>query len=423
MKIKDSKTNTIKELNVKDKFNIYICGPTVYDYMHIGNARPIITYDLLHRLLKFKGVKVNFIHNITDIDDKIIEKAEQEKTTEQQIAKKYTDSYKEELKLLNILPSIKMPTVIDNMDEIINTIKLLIENKSAYVKEGSVYFSIASLNTYGEISNINLKDVISTSKEVKEDDHDFALWKKTTKGIKFDSPWSKGRPGWHTECVSLIMKYFGNQTIDLHGGGIDLKFPHHENENAQWKSINGSELAKVWSHVGQINIENKKMSKSIGNVVLIKDYIKEYSPNHLRMLMYHSSYTTPLNITEDLNTFINNEINKIISLVFKRVIESEINNKLITKIPNQDVINTIGNDLNISNAFSFLESQMKGINKDINSDTFYDFINNLLFLGFNFLAIMDKPLIKKYKEQLKNKNYEQSDKVRTEIFKKINGGY
>ncbi|WP_406617117.1 class I tRNA ligase family protein [Mycoplasmopsis adleri] len=299
---------------------IYLCGPTVYNSPHIGNMRAVITYDIMLKSRRILGEKFCFVHNITDVDDKIINRAIQENKTEKDISNFYTEEYFNLLKNLDVDTITHIEKVTENMDVIINYIKKLVDSKNAYVdNEGNVWFDVAkNRDAYGMVSNQKLENMIfeeqSTSKKYEAD---FALWKQTTKGIKFDSIFGKGRPGWHTECCALINKHFGSDGVDLHGGGMDLTFPHHENENIQHYSLFKKPLVKEWLRCGQINLDGVKMSKSLGNVILAKDFLKTYSPTVLKLIFTNTKLTANINITEDmLNNMIQLE-NKFQKLIFK----------------------------------------------------------------------------------------------------------
>ncbi|MDE6894410.1 MAG: cysteine--tRNA ligase, partial [Malacoplasma sp.] len=296
---------------------MYVCGPTVYNHVHIGNLRPIITFDVLNRLLIELGYKVIFIHNITDIDDKIINKALQEQKTEFEIAEFYEKKYLEILDVLNIhKQNMLFPKVSTHIKDIENYIKKIMENNFAYFKNGDVYFNTLKSNQYGTISNKKIDDLLIGEKSQlnsnKNNSQDFVLWKKTDIGLNWETEFSQGRPGWHTECACLINKYLGVQT-DIHGGGVDLKFPHHENENIQNIAVVGKPLARIWMHVGHLNINNEKMSKSLQNFILAKDLLKTESANTIRWFFYQTNFSNPLNFTTEN---LNNSKNELESIIY-----------------------------------------------------------------------------------------------------------
>ncbi|MDE7221949.1 MAG: cysteine--tRNA ligase, partial [Ureaplasma sp.] len=313
LKLYDSKTNTLKEID-EQFVSMYNCGPTVYNHIHIGNARPLVTFDVLHRLLKYLKRDVKYVLNITDIDDKIINAAKNKNMSELELSNYYADQYFLILNKLNILPMIN-PKVTDNIEGIVDYINQLVLKNNAYFNEiGDIYFDVTSIDGYGSISHQNMDKLISGTRvyidENKKNLNDFVLWKKTNSGIKWDSPWFKGRPGWHSECSYLINKLIGKQ-VTIHGGGMDLKFPHHENENAQNLALYNCDLAKVWLHIGMININNEKMSKSLNNFILVKDILQSYSWQSLRWFFYQSGIANPLNYTEDTMNQMENELKKI----------------------------------------------------------------------------------------------------------------
>ncbi|HCJ37070.1 MAG TPA: cysteine--tRNA ligase, partial [Erysipelotrichaceae bacterium] len=283
MKIYNSFTNQKEEFKPieEGKVGIYVCGPTVYNYVHIGNTRPMIIFDVLRRTFEYLGYDVTFVSNYTDVDDKIIKKAKEEGVSEKELTEKYIKAYEDVRNGLNIETPTHTPRVTETMDKIIAFVAALIEKGYAYESQGDVYFRVSKIKDYGHLSGIHVEDLIQGASErtstedddKKESSLDFALWKKTNEGIQFDSPWSKGRPGWHTECVVMINDIFGRGLIDIHGGGYDLKFPHHENEIAQAIAYSNTHLANYWMHNQMININGEKMSKSLGNVLWAKDLL------------------------------------------------------------------------------------------------------------------------------------------------------
>lgn len=287
MKVFNSLTNKKEEFKpIKEgEVSIYVCGPTVYNYVHIGNTRPMIVFDILRRTFEYLGYKVTFVSNFTDVDDKIIKAAKEEGITEKQLTDKYIQAYEDVRRGLNLLFPTYAPRVTETMQPIIDFIKSLVDDGFAYEVDGDVYFRVTKIHEYGMLSGIKIEDLIAGASErveetdKKESSTDFALWKKTDEGIRFDSPWSKGRPGWHTECVVMINDIFDNGRIDIHGGGQDLKFPHHENEIAQSIACHHHPIANIWMHNQMININNQKMSKSLGNVLWAKDLLEELGCN------------------------------------------------------------------------------------------------------------------------------------------------
>lgn len=300
---------------------IYVCGPTVYNDVHIGNMRPILTFDLMLKGLRETKTPFKFIHNITDIDDKIIKRAIDLKTSEKEVSTKYMNLYFELLKMLDIDTVSKFEKVTDNMELIINFINELIKSGNAYQdKDGNVWFDVKKNEKYYGIVSKQQLDKMNFDDEINENKHfkaDFALWKKTNVGIKFNAPFGEGRPGWHTECVVLINKHFKGQTIDIHGGGMDLTFPHHENENIQHYALYKKPLSNQWFRCGQINLEGVKMSKSLGNIILAKDFIEKHGPNVLKLIILSSKISTPINITNELISNMKTIEMKYQKLIFK----------------------------------------------------------------------------------------------------------
>lgn len=307
MRIFNTMSRTREELVPlhENKVGIYACGPTVYSFIHIGNARPLIVYDTLYRYLKYTGYDVTMVMNFTDIDDKVIRRANEEGVTYDVIAERYINEFYHDADALNITREIVNPRATEHMDEIIALVKTLIERGHAYpVPSGDVYFSVRSYPAYGKLSKQDLEDLESgarvESSDEKRDPLDFALWKAAKPGEpSWTSPWGEGRPGWHIECSAMSMNILG-QTFDIHAGGADLIFPHHENEIAQSEAATGVPFAKYWMHNGHINVNNKKMSKSAGNFFNIRDIIEKFPPEAVRLFMLSSQYRTPINFSEDL---------------------------------------------------------------------------------------------------------------------------
>jgi cysteinyl-tRNA synthetase len=286
------------------EMRIYACGPTVYNYIHIGNARPLVIFDTLRRYLEFRGYKVVFVQNFTDVDDKMINRAAVEGKTVAEIAEKYIGEYEKDAQGLNVLPATYHPRATDNIDGIISFIQKLFEGGYAYEAEGDVYFRVRAFEGYGKLSNQPLEDLESGARidvsEIKEDPMDFALWKASKPGEpSWASPWGEGRPGWHIECSAMACRYLG-PTVDIHGGGQDLIFPHHENELAQSECANGVEFARCWMHNGYINIDNSKMSKSRGNFFTVRDVAEKFGYEPIRMLMLSAQYRSPINYSIEI---------------------------------------------------------------------------------------------------------------------------
>jgi cysteine--tRNA ligase len=297
-------TNKIEEFKTieENKVKMYVCGPTVYNYIHLGNARPIVVFDTLARYFKYKGMEVDYVQNFTDVDDKIINKSIEEETSASEVSEKYIKYFFEDISKLNILESVKRPKVTENMAEIIEIIQKLIDNGFAYEKDGDVYFEVKKYKDYGKLSNQKIEELelgarIDVS-EIKKNPMDFALWKKKKKeGEPFwESPWGQGRPGWHIECSAMAKKYLGD-TFDIHGGGQDLVFPHHENEIAQSKCAYHGNFANYWLHNGFIQINGDKMSKSLGNFFLLREILEKFSGNVVRLFILSTHYRKPINFS------------------------------------------------------------------------------------------------------------------------------
>ncbi len=306
MKIYNTLTGQKEEFKplTEGKVGIYVCGPTVYNFIHIGNARPICVFDVFRRYLEFKGFDVKFIQNYTDVNDKIIKQAEIENSTPENIALKYIKEYETDAKGLNVRPADIQPKVSLYMDKIIDMIKTLVEKGYAYESGGDVYYRTRKFKGYGKLSKQSIDDLIAGARveinDIKEDPLDFALWKSADENEQhWDSPWGKGRPGWHIECSAMAKDCIGD-TIDIHCGGKDLVFPHHENEIAQSEAATGKKFANYWMHNGHINIDNKKMSKSAGNFFLTRDAAAKYGYETIRYLMIQAHYRMPMNYTAEL---------------------------------------------------------------------------------------------------------------------------
>ena len=302
------------------KVKMYVCGPTVYNFIHIGNARPMIVFDTVRRYFEYKGYDVNFVSNFTDVDDKIIKKANEEGVTAEEISKRYIAECKKDMEGMNIEPATKNPLATEEIGGMIEMIRTLIEKGYAYEKNGTVYFRTRKFKDYGKLSHKNLDDLQSggrtllvTGEDEKEDPLDFVLWKPKKEGEPaWQSPWGEGRPGWHIECSEMSKKYLGEQ-IDIHAGGEDLIFPHHENEIAQSEAANGKEFAKYWMHNGFLNIDNRKMSKSLGNFFTVREISEKYDLQVLRFFMLSAHYRSPLNFSAELMESARSGLNRIVT--------------------------------------------------------------------------------------------------------------
>lgn len=303
MKLYDTLGNSEKELDISDKLRIYLCGVTVYDDSHIGHARTIIVFDVLRRYLETKGIKVDFIQNFTDVDDKIINRAKQENVSPEQISTKYINNYFEDFDGLNVKRATNYPKATEQINDILEFIKELIQKDIAYISQNGVYFSVNKFPEYGKLSKKKIEELQSGARievdEAKKDPLDFALWKFSDTEPVWNSPWGKGRPGWHIECSAMSIKYLG-ENFDIHGGGRDLIFPHHENEIAQSESFTSKQFAKIWMHVGMVTINGEKMSKSLGNIKSIKHVLEYWGSNVIRLFCLSGHYSKPIDYSEEL---------------------------------------------------------------------------------------------------------------------------
>ena len=376
MNLYNSYTQKIEPLQPIEpgKVSMYVCGPTVYNEPHVGNARPIVVFDTLKKALQLQGMEVMFVSNYTDVDDKIIKTAMEQNVSEKEITDRYIEAYNRVRKDLHAdLPDVA-PRVTETMEEIIAFIQKLIDNGAAYQVDGDVYFRVMSDPTYGELSHQKMEDLMVGARidenTKKENPLDFTLWKKTDQGIQWDSPWSKGRPGWHTECVVMIQDVFQKPLIDIHGGGLDLKFPHHENEMAQCRMCSSTPLANMWVHNGMINIQNEKMSKSLGNVWWAKDLIRDHGGNVIRWMMISVHYRAPLNLSAEAIETAKKELQKIQTAYKQAVVQLQLENAPEMEADPQmmqSFVDALNDDLNTPNAISVVYEVVKTINQTLRS--------------------------------------------------------
>lgn len=352
--------------------DMYVCGPTVYNYAHIGNARPMIVFDVLKRLFEAEGYTVTYVSNFTDVDDKIIKKAAEENTTEAVIAQRYIDAYQEVRTMLNTeLPDIT-PRVTETMDAIIAFIDRLVQKGNAYEVDGDVYFSVDSVPTYGEVSHQKLEHLEAGARieanDQKRNPYDFALWKKTDMGIKWNSPWGEGRPGWHTECVVMINDNLG-PLIDIHGGGMDLKFPHHENEAAQQEAMNGNALANFWIHNAMVNVDGEKMSKSLGNTMWAKDVVARLGTNLTRWLVSSVQYRKELNFSEETIETARRELDKVLKPIRQADIKAALADAdmgtAYDEAEYRAFLDAMDDDMNTPNAYAVIFETVKKLNQSL----------------------------------------------------------
>ncbi|MDQ5868619.1 MAG: cysteine--tRNA ligase [Thermoproteota archaeon] len=304
MKLYNRLSNEFEEVkpNENNNIRIYLCGVTTYDDCHIGHARTILVFDVLRRYLRYNGFEVIFVQNFTDIDDKIINRAKKEGINAKEISSRYIESYFEDFTRLNVLRADNYPKATEHVQEMINLISELVKKNYAYLTSNGVYFRVKRFESYGKLSKKSIEELESGARieidALKEDPLDFALWKFSTDDPLWDSPWGKGRPGWHIECSAMALKYLGSR-IEIHGGGQDLVFPHHENEMAQSESYTGELFSKFWIHIGMVTLKTEKMSKSLGNIITVKKAIKKWGPNTLRLYLLTTHYSKPLDYTDE----------------------------------------------------------------------------------------------------------------------------
>ena len=371
--IYNSLTNKMEEFKPinGNKVNMYVCGPTVYGYIHIGNARPVIFYDMLRRYLKFLGYDVTYASNITDIDDKIINKAIEENKTEKEIASFYENAYWNSVSLVGSKKPDLIPHATEYIGEMIDFIQELIDKGYAYNKGGDVFFRVPKIKDYGILSNQQVEELNSGARisvdDKKESPLDFALWKNTEVGIKWDSKFGAGRPGWHTECVVMNHKLFGD-VIDIHGGGMDLKFPHHENEIAQAKACYGTNLAKYWIHVGRLDLNGVKMSKSLGNVIYVKDINSSHDGMVLRSLILFSPYRSMIPYSKELFDQYAKEYDKWVRAYKQALFELQYQGKLTDKANDSDIEEFkkyMNDDFNVQNVLTLINNIVKNMNTSL----------------------------------------------------------
>lgn len=424
------------------KVKMYVCGPTVYNYIHIGNARPAIVFDTVRRYFEFRGYEIKFISNFTDVDDKLIRAANELGTDVPTVADRFINAYFEDVSALGCKKADAHPRVMESIDIIIDFISKLIEKDFAYESEGDVYFRTRKFEGYGKLSHQSVDELRLGARievgEKKQDALDFALWKAAKEGeISWESPWGKGRPGWHIECSAMAKKYLGD-TIDIHAGGQDLTFPHHENEIAQSEAFSGKQFARYWMHNGYINIDNEKMSKSLGNFVLVHDIIKKHNPQVLRFFMLSVHYRNPINYSEELLENTAAAFDRIKTsyenLKHRREMSVNLNEQKqdwldkITALRNE-FIEAMDDDFNTANAVSVLFELSKQANyylleKNTSIEVIDAFLREMdelvtvLGLTLKNEELLDEEiedLIQKRIEARKNRDFQLSDQIRDQL--------
>lgn len=443
IKLYNSLTNKLEEFKTIQPgvVSMYVCGPTVYNYPHIGNARPMIVFDTFKKMFEASGYKVEYISNFTDVDDKIINKAKEEGVDEKVISERYIKAYNDDRKSLHVDMPDKTPKVTENMDAIIAFIEQLVENGFAYEIDGDVYFRVTKIKSYGQLSKQKIDDLIVGARidenSKKENPLDFTLWKKTEEGIKWESKFSTGRPGWHTECVVMIQNEFKTNLIDIHGGGLDLKFPHHENEIAQSCACHQSALANYWLHNGMINVDGMKMSKSLGNVIWAKDIVEKLGANLVRWLVLSTHYRSPLSLNDETIENSRKELEKITNSLRQSYVKIELSNNQILSKAERDVdlfesfLTALKDDLNTPNAFKAIFDANKILNatlrtKEVDFNKLSSIVISieemLVILGIHIDRITlndeDKQLYVWWKEAVKNKEFASADEYRSKLMER-----
>jgi cysteinyl-tRNA synthetase len=448
VRIYNTLTNSIEELKTieEKKLKLYVCGPTVYNYIHIGNVRPLVVFDILARYFEYKDFEVNYVQNFTDIDDKIIKRANEEGITEEEVTKKYIEAFHEDTSKLNLLKNINRPKVTENIPEIIDIIQKLIDKGYAYSINGDVFFDVLKYEKYGQLSNQKLDELELGSRveimEAKKNPMDFALWKNKKEGEPYwESPWGNGRPGWHIECSAMAHKYLG-ESFDIHGGGQDLIFPHHENEIAQSRCAYNGEFAKYWMHNGYVQLNGEKMSKSTGNFFLLREIEEKFSGAVIRLFIASNHYRKPMNFSfeemENTKKTLENITNSMLRISSNQAEEEIVTDHefidMITKF-DEKFEYAMEDDLNTPMALATIFDQIRETNKYIDNNgkslgvkTSYISLKKKLIdvIGIeieyeNKSATNDltekliELLLKLRKEARETKNFPLSDKIRDEL--------
>lgn len=450
MKIYNTLTKTKEEFVPLEegKVKMYVCGPTVYNLIHIGNARPMIVFDTVRRYMEYKGYKVNYVSNFTDVDDKIIKKAVEEGVDSSLISERYIKECKKDMEALNVKPATTHPLATKEIDGMVDMISTLIRKKYAYpAQDGTVYFRTRSFQGYGKLSHKNLDDLqggnrslLVSGEEQKEDPLDFVLWKPRKAGEPaWHSPWCDGRPGWHIECSVMSKRYLGDE-IDIHAGGEDLVFPHHENEIAQSEAANGKNFAKYWMHNAFLNIDNKKMSKSAGNFFTVRDISEKYDLQVLRFFMLSAHYRSPLNFSADLMEAAKNGLERIVTAagrlreLLQKGMEGEITSREATLLSEAKAFlekyeAAMEDDFNTADAISTIFELVKFANTNAGEENTKDFLKEI-YAQLSVMAeicglILEKKeeilaeeveeLIQERQQARKEKNFARADEIRNQL--------
>ena len=449
MQIYNTLTNQKEEFKpiYPGKVLMYVCGPTVYNYIHIGNARSVVAFDTVRRYLEYKGFDVQYVSNFTDVDDKLIKASNETGMTVPELSDKYIQAFYEDTDALNVKRATLNPRAMENMDDIIAFVQKLIQNDVVYEADGDVYFKTRSFKSYGRLSGQSINDleqgaserVTDEEQDKKNDPLDFALWKKAKPGeIAWDSPWGKGRPGWHIECSVMATKYL-EDTIDIHAGGVDLEFPHHENEIAQSESKTGQKFVKYWMHNGFVTIgkENEKMSKSLGNFITVHDLVKEVDPQVIRFFMSTTHYRRPIQYTDENLAEAKTNLEKL-TTAYRNLdyrlqnATNENSNEEIQAEFNQLVENfetAMDDDFNVQNAVTALYEMAKIMNVYSESETVskkfaesmlkkFEELTSILGVKMPRQELLDEDIVKLIEERTEaraNKDYARSDEIRDEL--------
>jgi len=440
MQIFDTLGNKKTELEFSDKVRIYLCGVTVYDDAHIGHARTIIVFDVLRRFLESQNIPVEFIQNFTDVDDKIIDRAQQEKISPLELAAKYTKNYFDDFDGLNIKRATIYPKATEHIEDMQNLISNLVDKKYAYVTKNGVYFSVSKFTEYGKLSKKKTDDLISGARVVVDEEKnnpiDFALWKFSNSEPLWDSPWGEGRPGWHIECSAMSLKYLG-ENFEIHGGGRDLIFPHHENEIAQSESFIQNQFAKIWMHVGMITINGEKMSKSLGNVKSVNHVLDNWGPNIIRLFCLSGSYSKPIDYSEKLLKENITKLRQIESCYYElrlsEGIGEETTAEKLVKECKEEFDSALNNDFNTPLALTAYYKLIREVDAIAADEKITqtsagiilpEFERMSAILGIQILKVSDtekneiNQMVKKRDEYRTQKNYEEADNIRAKIAEK-----